>query len=298
MPDNERIALLNKLRTRARAAYLYLGLSLLAAIAVFLLFDNSFLKIGFGILIVLFYFFFLRKDIQNFQNQFQREAVLCSLGKDLLAEKYVPKDLLTLDEVRQDGCAPINNTKGIVRAGVSGYYQKAEVKLTDISYTYLLNGEKGKKAVSISGCYLKLYHGNRTVAPLILCEKGAVSDIILDEYYGLQGLQRCELQGAPEEVRRHWDCYSRENIEMRGSEENSGREIQEIQLPDQFYKKMLELAGVSDGNVILKWSRESLCAFVRRRYLGVCEADLKKPVTKEALNLKLFPELKCILGML
>lgn len=284
MPDNDTITLLNKLRNRARAAYLYLGLALIALTAVFLLFDTPSLGIGLGILILLLYLCFLRKDIQNFRDQFKKEAVLCSIGKDIQAEKYVPKNLLTLDEVRQDGCVPINNTQGIVRVGVSGSCQGAKAELTDISYTYMMGEGKGKKAISISGCYLKLHRSNALKTPFILCEKGAISDIILEEYYAVQGLGKYELEDVPEEVGEHWDCYCVNPAEVK--------------LSDEFCKKLQRISRKSKGTVIMKWSKEALCVFVRSRYLGVCEPDLKIPVTREGLNQKLFPELKDILNLI
>lgn len=278
MQFDEKIVFLEGLRKKAWRAYLYLALGLLAAIVVFALLMPLY-GIGFGVVILILYFFFLKKDVDSFRQQYQETVISQELGRYIQVEKFAPKDLVPFEQVSGDGCVPVGNTKGIIRVGVSGTYRKQKVQVTDISYVYKM----GKQALAISGCYLKLELDKEADGETVLCGQGILPEIILDDYYAGQGLELAEGGTIPEEIFENWRCYG---AGASGLLESAGicRSLQRL------YEK-------SGGRMIMKWSGTYFYAFVRFRYLGVCEPDYKNPVTREQLEKQLFPELKEILDI-
>ena len=276
---DEKIKILNQLRKKARMAYLYLAFGLLAVLVTLLLFTPSF-GAGVAVLVLGMYWFFQRKDIQDFRNQYREMITLHCIGKEMQAERYVAKNILSMEQVVHDACIPIVDSKGIVRSGVTGIYHGNPVCLTDISYTYILDK---KNVLNISGCYVRVQWKKKAEPIIVLCADSVMPEVVMDRYYAEQSLKKYNFQHVPESVREHWYCYASEDPGDRFSSE--------------FCESLTRLYRKSEGRIAIKMDGSNLYAFVRLRYLGVCEPEYKYPISKEEFEISLFPELKDILEL-
>lgn len=155
MSREEQLEYLEHLRKKARIAYFYLGFLLICVLVSGLLLDTAYL-IGAGILSFMIYIFWLRKDIKKYPAEYRKIATINSVGRHISVKYYAPKNLFTLERVKKDGCIIIDNTHGIVRAGVMGSYPGGNVFMSDISYTCKEAGSGSKGAVVRSGCYVRI----------------------------------------------------------------------------------------------------------------------------------------------
>lgn len=279
MTDKE-TALLEDLRKKARSAYLYLALGLLAAVAVFFLLKPLY-GFCFGVFMAAAYVFFLKKDIDRFRHQYKKTVLAKDIGRYIKMDRYVPENLMTLEQISKEGCVPIENTKGIVRAGVTGTWRGQKISMTDISYVYKMGGKR--QALAVSGCYLRLERRRETDEAAVFCSRGVLPEGILDDCYGGQGLTPLDDSEIPESLSGNWRGY--------------GAGAPKLLKSARICEGLSELGRKSGGQMILKWAGKNLYVFVRFRYLGACEPDYKTPVAEKQLEKQLFPELKIILEM-
>lgn len=155
MPRGNQIEYLEDLRKRARTAYFYLGFLLICVFVAGLLLDTTYF-LGVGVLAAILYLFLLRNDIKQYPAEYRRIATLNSVGCCIQANALIPKNLFTLEQVKKDGCIVVENTHGIVRAGVTGTYHGNKVYLSDISYTVQQTENGSKRAEVRSGCYIRI----------------------------------------------------------------------------------------------------------------------------------------------
>lgn len=279
MSVDEKVRILERMRIKARMSYLYLGIGLLAVLAVICLF-SILSGAAAGLFLLALYWVGLRKPIREFQHQYKAMTLLHCVGKEMQAEEYAEKDLLSVQQAAQDGCLPVNILRGIVRAGVVGTYRDCFVQMSDISSIYRVDQ---RTTLGISGCYVRIHLAKDTGRTAVWCTKGALPGTILDEFYIAQGLSAAETKSGRETVNTEWLCY--------------GETAEEAAVSDRFAALLQSLRERGDERILLKLDGEFLYAFVRSRYLGVISPDYKKPVSRELFEAPLFPELQGILRL-
>lgn len=282
MVDNGKQAQqLEELRKKARLSYFYLGFGLLLVLVAVLFLDPVY-SICTGGLVLLIYTGLLKKEIRQYQNAYREAVTLNSIGRYIQTLSFVRKNIILLESVRQDGCVPIEDIRGIVRAGIWGAYQGEKVCLTDISYTCHIPGDHGQgRMIPVSGCYIRMELPCDTGVSAVFCGKKLLPEEMIGCYYEKQGNLRVrELPGRLEEsvfvyARGRWDDWP-------------AREIGSI---------LSELNQFATGQFVVKIDDKYLYGFVRFRYLGACEPDYKHPVTADRLEVELFPEIRLFLNI-
>lgn len=282
----DQVIRMEELRKKARLSYVYLGTGLLLVLAAGL-FIAPVCLLGTGGIVLAAYWLLLRKDICRYRDMYRETVALNALGRYIRPEAYVPKTILSLDSVRQDGCVPMENTQGIVRAGISGSYRDGPVCLTDISYTYRLAKAGGRtRVIPVSGCYLRMELSADTGITAVFCSPQLLPDVPLDLYYEQAGLVRIPCLSIP---------YRSETLEESGTlYVENGCEERKVEAIGNI---MVKLNRQISGQFVVKVDHRHMFGFVRGRYLGQREPDCKTRITAEQLDQDLFPEMRAFLDM-
>lgn len=279
--SENQIDYLDHLRKKARLSYFYFGFGLLLVLVVWILCDSVY-GMSSAAVILLLYLCCQRKDIIQYQTEYRGTVTLNSIGRYINAKSFVQKNIVTLNQVLQDGCVPIEDTRGIVRAGIAGTYHGGEVCLSDISYTYQIRGRDGRRqAIPISGCYLRIELYKETSLPVVFCSSDLLSEKQLEHYYEKQGFFRAVC--PKEDLEKYGFCYYPSEAKMR--------------VQENVYRALLEMNQHTAGRIVVKSEHRYLYGFVRYRYLGILEPNYKYPITEESLHGDIFPELKDFLNL-
>lgn len=192
MPDLEKqAASLNALREKSRFARFYLASALVLLIVLVIVLGLSY-GIACASVVALLYQFVLRRDISAYREGYQIAILMNGAASYLDVPAYQKKSALSLDDVRRDGCLPINNTHGIVRLEILGKWRGQPVRLCDISYMYQMKDEtKQRKAIPLSGCYIGIDLAKETGLKAVFCSKDILPLRELNAYYEKQGLVQC-----------------------------------------------------------------------------------------------------------
>ena len=142
---------LNRMRKKARLSYFYLGIGLLLVLAADLWLGIMY-YIGVGAAVLFLYMTLLRRDARQYRASYREIVTLSGMDRHIKTGSFVHKNIMTLEQVRREGCVPIKDIRGIVRAGVEGSYRGQEVCMSDISYTYQIIGKNGwRQVMPLSG---------------------------------------------------------------------------------------------------------------------------------------------------